>query len=149
VFESVSAFEYTSKFVLAVATEANDAKLSDFLKKSEAATPPNLPASTLALSCSVKSFVFEVTVIPLAAFAIIDFSCKLSPDLLVNNPEPVPRFNAVVSFDAVIVMLFASAVNVTLVPPTRPLNCRSTPDYHSIKRYNSIKPRHRFWVIHK
>ena len=31
-FASISAFEYTSKFVLAVAADANDAKLSDFLK---------------------------------------------------------------------------------------------------------------------
>ena len=46
--ESISAFEYTSRFVLAVANDVTDAKLSDFLKKSDAATPPNLPASTFA-----------------------------------------------------------------------------------------------------
>ena len=117
VFVSTSAFEYTSKFVLAVATEATDAKLSDFLKKSDAATPPSLPASTLAVTnWKVKSFVFDVTLIPLAALAMIDFSCKLSPDFVVNKPEPVPRFNAVVSFDAVIV-ISVSYTHLTL--PTK------------------------------
>ena len=129
-FASISAFEYTSKFVLAVAAEATDAKLSDFLKKSDAATPPSLPASTLAeTSWKVKSFEFGVTLIPLAAFAIIDFNCKLSPDLLVNKPDPIPKFSAVVSFDAVIVMLLASAVNVTFVPAKSDLNCRSSPTF--------------------
>ena len=46
-----------------------------------------------------------------------------------NKPDPIPKFSAVVSFDAVIVMLLASAVNVTFVPAKSDLNCRSSPTF--------------------
>ena len=121
-FASVSVFEYTPKFVLAVATFVTAAKLSDFCKNTELANPPSVPAFKLALSTDI------VTVVPVFAIdspVLIAKLLKFKEPVVKSTKRPVPdpKFVAELTVaDELIVISFASADNVTPVPPTSDLN---------------------------
>jgi hypothetical protein len=51
-----SDLENTSKFVLAVASEPTEAKLSALVKNTEAALPPSVPASKFAVSTCTRVY---------------------------------------------------------------------------------------------
>ena len=75
-----SDLENTSKFVLAVASEPTEAKLSALVKNTEAALPPSVPASKFAVSTAmlISVAVFE-TVNPVPTVKLLN--CKL-PELI-------------------------------------------------------------------
>ena len=75
-----SALENTSKFVLAVAIDPTDAKLSALVKNTEGALPPSVPAFKFAESTAILISVAVLEVVkPVPTVKLLN--CKL-PELI-------------------------------------------------------------------